>query len=263
VSFFRGDGGFWYIAKSTGGTIAPQRGLPTDKLVPADFDGDLKTDLAVWRESDFNFYILNSQDFSVRVENFGLAGDIPTGGDFDADGKADVAVYRSGAQGVFYYRASMGNPQRNTTFVPWGFSGDKPVVGDYDGDGRTDAAIYRPTSGTWYVNKSSDGQLLAINFGLADDVVIPADYDGDGKTDLAVFRAGIWYLLRSAQGFAAFQFGIANDVPAPADYDGDGRADPTVFRNGVWWIMRSQSGMVEAHTFGTGSDKPIPSAYVR
>jgi hypothetical protein len=101
VSFFRGDGGLWYIAKSTGGTIAPQWGLATDKIVPADFDGDLKTDFAVWRESDFNFYILNSLDFSVRIENFGLAGDIPTGGDFDGDNRADVAVYRPGAQELF------------------------------------------------------------------------------------------------------------------------------------------------------------------
>jgi len=113
------------------------------------------------------------------------------------------------------------------------------------------------------VSKSSDGQLLAINFGLADDALIPADYDADGKTDLAVFRGGVWYLLRSAQGIAAFQFGIANDIPTPADYDGDGRAGAAVFRNGVWWIMRLQSGMVEAHPFGLGSDKPIPSAHVR
>ncbi len=262
-SFFRPVGGFWYLLRSTDGLWTPQWGLSTDILAPADYDGDLKTDLAVWRESDRNFYVLNSFNATVRIENFGLAGDIPTGGDFDGDGKADVAVYRPGAQGTFYYRASMGNPQSNVTFLPWGVSGDKPVAGDYDGDGRTDAAVYRPSNGTWYVRKSSDAQLFAVNFGLASDTLVPADYDADGKTDLAVFRSGIWYLLRSTLGFTAFQFGLAKDIPAPADYDGDGRADAAVFRNGVWWMMRSQSGSVEAVTFGTGGDKPIPSAFVR
>lgn len=261
ISFFRPAGGFWYQFRSAGGVVAPQWGLSTDSLVPADYDGDLKTDIAVWRETDNNFYVLNSFDLTVRIENFGLAGDIPTGGDFDGDGKADVAVYRGGAQSVFYYRGSMGNPNKNISSIPWGITGDKPVVGDYDGDGRSDAAVYR--SGIWYIRQSSNGQLAAANFGLADDALIPGDYDGDGKTDIAVFRGGIWYLLRTAQGFAAFQFGIANDVPAPADYDGDGRADAAIYREGVWWILKSASGSVEATPFGTSGDKPIPSAYVR
>ena len=79
-------------------------------------------------------------------------------------------------------------------------------------------------TGTWYIHQSSNRQLSATQFGLADDTLVPADYDADGKTDLAVYRGGIWYLLRSAQGFTAFQFGISNDIPAPADYDGDGQS---------------------------------------
>ena len=262
ISFFRSDGGFWYQFRSAGGVVvAPQWGLATDVLTPADYDGDLKTDIAVWRPSDGNFYVLNSFDLTVRIENFGLPGDVPTGGDFDGDGKADVALYRSGAQSVFYYRGSMGNPNKDISSIPWGVAGDKPVVGDYDGDGLSDAAVYR--SGIWYIRQSSNGQLAAANFGLADDALIPADYDGDGKTDIAVFRNGIWYLLRTAQGFGAFQFGIAEDVPAPADYDGDGRADAAIYRDGVWWILKSASGSVEATPFGTSGDDPIPSAYVR
>lgn len=261
ISVFRPTQGVWYLFRSTAGFAGHQWGLSTDVLAPADYDGDLKTDIAVWRGSDSNFYVLNSFDSTVRVEPFGIAGDVPTGGDWDGDGKADVAVYRPGAQSVFYYRGSMGNPQGNVTFIPWGLTGDKPVVGDYDGDGRTDAAIYR--SGTWYVRRSSNGQFLGANFGLPDDVLVPADYDGDGKTDFAVFRSGTWYLLRSTGGSLAFQFGIASDIPAPADYDGDGRADAAVFRNGDWWIQRSQSGATEVVQWGVSLDKPIPSAFVR
>jgi hypothetical protein len=261
ISVFRPSNNAWYILQSSGGLWVPVWGLSTDVLTPADYDGDLKTDVAIWRPTDGNFYILNSFNSTVRVENLGLAGDIPTGGDWDGDGKVDPAVYRDGAQGNFYYRGSMGNPQQNITFVPWGISGDKPVVGDYDGDGRTDAAIYR--NGVWWIKQSSNGQGLAYSFGLTNDKVTPADYDGDGKTDLAVYRDGIWYVLNSTQGFAAVQFGIANDLPAPADYDGDGKADPTVYRNGVWWILKSQSGAAQAVSFGLNTDKPIPSAFVR
>jgi len=261
VSIFRPSNSGWYLLRSTQGLWVPVWGISTDVLTPADYDGDLKTDVAIWRPSDGNFYILNSFDSTVRIENFGLEGDVPTGGDWDGDGKADVAIYRPGAQGIFYYRGSMGNPLGNISNIPWGISGDKPVSGDYDGDGRTDAAIYR--SGTWYIRQSSNGQLAAANFGLANDVVVPADYDADGKTDLAVYRDGIWYLYRSAQGFTAFQFGIAGDIPAPADYDGDGRADPTVYRNGTWWILKTQSGAAETVSFGVDTDKPIPSVFVR
>ena len=263
ISFFRGAGGFWFILRSTDGLWAPQWGIATDVLVPADYDGDLKTDVAVWRESDNNFYVLNSFDLTVRIENFGLAGDIPTGGDFDGDSKADVAVYRPGAQGVFYYRGTMGNPNRNITSIPWGVTGDKPLADDYDGDGRTDAAVFRPSNGIWYIRRSSDGQLNGYNFGLATDVVFPADYDADGRADLTAFRDGTWYILRSTLGFTAYQFGIAGDIPAPADYDGDGRTDAAIYRNGVWWILRSQSGSAEAFAFGDGTDRPIPAAFVR
>ncbi len=263
ISVFRPSNGAWYLLRSSAGLFVPVWGLSTDRIVPADYDGDLKTDVAVWRPSDGNFYILNSFDSTVRIENFGLSGDVPTGGDFDGDGKSDLAVYREGANSTFYYRGSMGNPNGYITFIPWGVTGDKPVVGDYDGDGRTDIAVFRPSNGTWYIRQSSNGQLLGINFGLAGDTLVPADYDGDGKMDIAVYRAGIWYQLRSAQGFAAFQFGIADDRPAPADFDGDGRADATVYRNGVWWILKSQSGAAEAMQFGLGDDMPVPAAFVR
>jgi Tol biopolymer transport system component len=261
-SIFRpGTGDWWYLSSSSNEQRAVHWGLSDDVLAPADYDGDLKTDAAVWRASDGNFYILNSFDNTIRIENFGFSGDVPTGGDWDADGKADLAVYRGGAQGTFYYRGSMGNPQSNITVIPWGISGDKPVAGDYDGDGRADAAIYR--SGVWWIRQSSNGQSSATNYGLADDVLVPADYDADGKTDLAVYRGGVWYILRSAQGSVAFQYGLSKDTPAPADYDGDGRADAAIYRNGAWWILKTQSGTSEVVSFGLSSDKPIPSAYVR
>lgn len=269
ISVFRRSDTVWYWLGSQSGFNARQWGNTGDFLAPADYDGDLKTDVAIWREvgTDGVFYILNNSTGTFRIETFGLTGDILTVGDWDGDDKADLSVYRSGAtagaQSFFFYRGSFNNPNGNITYIPWGTEGDKPVSGDYDGDGSTDAAIFRPSNATWYVRKSSDGQLLVNAFGLAGDKLVPAHYDNDLKTDFAVYRDGVWYIQRSTDGFISFQYGLSTDTPAPADYDGDGRADAAVFRNGVWYVLRSQSGNTEITQFGGGDDKVVPAAYVR
>lgn len=136
------------------------------------------------------------------------------------------------------------------------------TVADFDGDGKTDLSQFRPTSGTWYVERSSDSANTTLQFGANGDTIAPADYDGDGKTDYGVYRGGIWYLMQSTAGFTAQQFGLASDIPAPGDYDSDGRADVAVFRpaTGTWYIVASTTGM-RGQQFGTNGDKPVPADY--
>jgi Tol biopolymer transport system component len=265
LSVFRPSDGSWHLLNSQSGSNVVRWGHANDKLAPADYDGDFKTDIAVWHEvgADGVFYILNSSNNTFRSEVFGLAGDDPMPSDWDGDGKADLAVYRNGAQSTFYYRGSMNNPNGNITFVPWGIADDRPVLGDFDGDGKTDAAIFRPSNQTWYVRASSDGQLLVTVFGSAADKLVAADYDGDGKTDLAAFRSGTWYIQRATGGFSAFQFGQSGDTPAPADYDGDGLAEAAFFRDGMWQTYNLQSQAMTTTSFGASGDKPVPAAYVR
>jgi len=269
ISVFRPSDGTWFANRSTAGFMAIHWGISTDKLTPADYDGDDKTDLAVWREAPAGqaaFYILQSSTSTIRTEFFGQTGDKPVSvGDWDGDGKADVSVYRDsavGAQSYFYYRGSLNNPSGNVTYIPWGTTGDKPVRGDFDGDGKQDAAVFR--SGVWYILQSSNNQLRADYWGLATDKFVSGDFDGDAKTDLAVVRGGVWYIKQSSTGAPVYiNWGLDTDILVPADYDGDGKTDAAVYRGGVWYIRQSSSGNMSVQNFGLSSDAPIANAFVQ
>ena len=256
VSVFRPSSGTWYLNQSLNGFTGAQFGISTDKIVPADYDGDGRTDLAVYREGVW--YIQRSTAGFTGVA-FGAPDDIPQPADFDGDGKAELVVWRP-SNGTWYLLNLATN---SFSAAQFGASTDKPVAADYDGDGKADYAVFRPSNGTWYVQRSQLG-FTGIQFGDANDKPVPADYDGDGKTDIAVYRPsnGTWYLNRSQTGFTGIQFGIATDLPVPADYDGDGKIDVAVYRDGTWYLNQTTAGFTGVQ-FGASTDKPVPNAFIR
>jgi hypothetical protein len=229
----------------------------------ADFDGDGKTDLSVFRPSEGNWYLQRSTA-GFTVAKWGISTDRLVPGRYDSDNNADLAIFRANndpSQPDFYI---LNSSSSTLTGLSWGLSGDIPVIHDYDGDGRDDAAVFRPSNNTWYIlNSSGSPANTIVVFGQTGDVPVPGDFNGDGKGDRVVYRNGTWIGQLSGGGSFNTSFGTAGDILVPADYDGDNKDDIAVFRpsNGTWYYLPSLGGGAVIIPWGTSGDIPVPGDY--
>jgi subtilisin-like proprotein convertase family protein len=237
-----------------GGSVAPTNSR-------ADFDGDGRTDVSVFRNGAW-FVQRSSQGFVGLT--WGSAGDQIVPGDYDGDNRTDFAIYRpTNTAGVadFYIINS-----QTSTFagVEWGGAGDVAKVGDFDNNNRDDYAVYRASANAWYVLSNPSGAFVQYNVGAAGDVPVQLDYDGDGRTDPAAWNSstGTWTIRQSSTSTTVtVQWGAAGDKLVPADYVGnDNRDEIAVFRNGAWFI-RQTNGALLTINYGQAGDVAVPGDY--
>lgn len=231
------------------------------RAAAADFDGDGKSDPAVFRPNDRSWYMLRSRSGFTGTQ-FGIATDKPISADYDGDGLADIAVFRPESESWYIVHSRTGL----FTAVNFGVNTDIPTPADFDGDLKADVAVFRPENGYWYITRSSDQAFQAAQFGANGDVPMPADFDGDAKDDLAIFRPsnGTWYIMQSVNNhFRPLQFGSNGDKPIAGDFDGDGKSDIAVYRpsDGSWYRLNSSDNSFVGTQFGISSDIPASGDY--
>lgn len=227
----------------------------------ADFDGDGRSDLSVFRPSEGNWYA-NRSSLGFQAVHWGSPIDIVTPGDFDGDGITDWAVFRAMASLPDF--CVLRSSDLTVRFYTWGLPADKPVVADYDGDLRDDIAVYRQSNNRWYVYRSSNGSLLSFA-NVSNGRPVTGDFDGDGRADFCNYIGGEWFVARSSMNYQITVIpagGGGQDRPVAADYDGDGKTDAATFlpSTGTWFVRYSAGGTSTVR-WGISTDIPTPGDY--
>lgn len=293
-NIFAGGNIVWSILRNPQGTPAQIRrvtfGLQTDTVLYGDFDGDLRQDIAVYREGtaanqqSFFYFIPSTNPQTFRGQPWGTTGDKPVTGDFDADGKTDFCIVRRiNNQIVWIIQPSGGGAIR---YVPFGLATDRenPTAADFNGDGRDDLIVTRTEANgnlTHYIGEANSGaSVLSVQWGnnsFAPTAVFFDDYTGDSRADIAVNYgacnsnptcdvAGTWWILPTGgANHTVTKFGIPfnaqtmmGDRPTFGDWDGDGKTDISVVRpsNTTLYAITSSNGQILAQFWDGNSATP-------
>jgi hypothetical protein len=232
-----------------------------------DYDGDGKSDLALYQESTGKWDVmLSGSGYQKTSIVFGGSGYEPVLADYDGDGKSDPAVYQ---ESTGTWKVMMSKQSYAVQTMEFGGSGYTPVPADFDGDGLADPIVYQESTGTWIILPSGSAYVgMTVELGGNGYKAVPADYDGDGKSDIAVYRrsTGDWYFKLSTLDYftMSVQFGGSGRLPVPADFDGDGKADPAVYKeaSGEWNVMMTKYSYMIAQAFHGGNGYvAVPADY--
>ena len=230
------------------------------QLQSADFDGDGRTDYAVFRPASGRWYIRYATGKTEKIR-WGKKGDIPAPADVTGDSRAELIVFRP-SNGTWYIYSW--DPLKAFRPIAWGQNGDLPVPLDYNGDGKAELAVYRRRADEqsyshWYIRYSSKASEDII-WGEVSDTPIARDMDGDGRDDLLVFRGttGEWWLRYSATGASqTISWGQWGDIPLTYK-DKQSRWNIAVWRpsNATFYAKNITTGGSNAVQWGEPGDVP-------
>jgi len=140
--------------------------------VSGDYDGDGRSDLAVYERNSGNWFIRRLGPVGPGFppitfgQNWGDASMDPVPGDYNGNGRHDLAVYQR-ATGNWFIRAlgPVGPGHPPITFGQnWGDASMVPVPGDYNGSGRQDLSVYQPSTGYWFIRRLGSGPPILFAF---------------------------------------------------------------------------------------------------
>ncbi len=232
-----------------------------DRKVPLDFDGDQRSDIAVYWPQGGNWYVLQSQQ-GFALHNWGWNEAVPVAADYDFDRKTDLAVQHS-KTGQWYLRYSRSGLLHLKAL---GGISQQPFAEDFDGDGKADLAAESYSSPAGSYQSSLYNRSFDYSFSTQ-GVPVPGDFDGDGLNDIAhyIIATGTWDIQFRAMGgeHRLIQFGWSAAQPVPADFDGDGATDLAVFHpaTGMWYWKESRTGRVWRQQWGWSQVIPVPADY--
>ncbi|WP_225099695.1 LamG-like jellyroll fold domain-containing protein [Streptomyces sp. CoH27] len=162
-------------------------GPNTKMLTAGDFNGDGKTDLALF----YNYTDNNNQHDAIFTMTAGTAGALSapakiwddtsfgpntksmTAGDFNGDGKADIALFYNYADNnnqhdaILTLPAGASSPSTVWSQSDWGPNTRFMTAGDFNGDGKADLALYYdyptqiPAEFTLTADSNNDGGLAS------------------------------------------------------------------------------------------------------
>ncbi|WP_158633472.1 Ig-like domain-containing protein [Tautonia sociabilis] len=180
LSVFQSESAIWMSNLSAGPAPNLARSIARfgdtdlrDLPVPADYDGNGVSDLAVFRPATADWLIVlrdaGGALLQARVYRFGDTDlrDLPVPADYDGNGVADLAVFRPAtADWLISLRDADGSAIGAMRFR-FGDTDlrDLPVPADYDGNGVADLAVFRPATADWLISlRGPTGEDLGVQF---------------------------------------------------------------------------------------------------